>query len=158
MAMKYAFFALLLTPALALAETIAGNTPIDIDAARLDVDHAHGKATFSGNVRVVQGTLTLTAETLTATYGANGQGDIEEMVASGGVMLMRKGTVEERASGSKAIYDPKKQTLTLTGAVALQRGPSTLAGDKLVYDIANGNAKVTNSNGPVKARFTPATK
>jgi lipopolysaccharide transport protein LptA len=61
----------------------------------------------------------------------------------------------ETATGTTAVYRPATQKLVLTGAVTLVRGPSQLSGDKLVYDIASGNAQVTNSGGPVKARFVP---
>ncbi|MBI1308432.1 MAG: lipopolysaccharide transport periplasmic protein LptA [Proteobacteria bacterium] len=147
---------LLLAAATAQAQTAKLSGPVDITANQLDIHHADGQATFAGNVRITQGGVTLTAPRVTVTYGKNGQGDIQQMVAEGGnVVFTRSGPVAEKATGSKAVYNPTRQELTLTGAVTLTRGPSTLAGDRLLYDIAGGNAQVTNSSGPVRAHFVP---
>lgn len=138
------------------AEGLAAGGPVDIESAQLEVQHAKGQATFSGNVKVTQGNLTLTAPKLDVAYGAGGSGDITEMQASGGVTLTRGGgAVAEKATGNTATYNPQTQQIVMTGDVTLTRGPSTLSGDKLVYDVASGTARVTSSNGPVKARFIP---
>ena len=122
--------------------------PIRITAETLEVQHSTGQATFSGNVKLVQGGLTLTANRLNARYG-NG---LETLTASGNVQFVRGNT--ETASGDTAIYEPTTQTLTLTGnKVTLQRGPSTLVGDKLVYNLATQVARVTKQGGPVEATF-----
>lgn len=130
--------------------------PVDITAQKLEVDQATGKAVFSGNVVVVQGGLTLTAPVVTADYAGQDNG-IETVTATGGVTIVRNGTggVSEKATGTTAVYNPQGGSLTLTGAVTLTRGPSELSGDKLVYNLTTGNAVVTNSTGPVKARFVP---
>lgn len=164
--MKTARFALTATLALlavpALAVSLGSGGPVDITATRLDVEHLSGKAAFSGNVVVTQGTLTLKAPKLTADYStAGGSGDVKQLQATGGVVITRtgEGGVAETATGSTATYNPVAQTLVLTGpVVTLTRGPSTLEGDKLVYNIATGNAQVTSSAGPVKARFVPQGK
>lgn len=148
--------AAMLVTAPAWSQSLASGGPVDIEAAQLEVQHAQGKATFSGNVKVTQGNLTLTAPRLDVSYGASGSGDITQMQASGGVTLTRGGgTVAEKATGNTAIYTPQTQQIVFTGNVTLTRGPSTLSGDKLVYNVASGTARVTSSNGPVKARFIP---
>lgn len=133
----------------------AAPVPVDVTADKLDIQHSEGKAVFTGNVHITQGNMTLTAPQVTATYGANGEGDIQQMQATGGATITRTGTVPEVANGTTATYLPASQQLILTGEVQLTRGPSTLSGDKLVYDMASGNAKVTNSQGPVRAKFVP---
>lgn len=147
--------AFLLLPAAAFAQPAATGGPVDITANQLDVFQTQGKAVFAGAVKVIQGNLTLTAPRLTVLYGKAGQGDIQEMRAEGGATITRSGSVPEKAVGDIAIYNPSKQQLTMEDNVELTRGPSTLAGDRLLYDIASGNAKVTSKSGPVKARFTP---
>lgn len=129
-------------------------TPIDITASKLEVNQSASKATFTGNVVVTQGGLVLAAPTVVTSYAG---GTLDTVTASGGVTITRTGSggVAEKATGSTATYSPKAGNLTLTGAVTLQRGPSELSGDKLVYNLQTGNAVVTNSNGPVKARFVP---
>ena len=123
-------------------------TPIDITASKLEVNQSASKATFTGNVVVTQGGLVLAAPTVVTSYAG---GTLDTITASGGVTITRTGSggVAEKATGSTATYSPK------AGNITLQRGPSELSGDKLVYNLQTGNAVVTNSNGPVKARFVP---
>lgn len=148
---------LLLTPVVHAQS--AQNGPVDITADQLDVEQAKGVATFTGNVLVKQQGFTLTAPKIVASYAKSG-GDIESIEATGGVVITRvgQGGITEKASGTTATYAPTKQQVTMAGAVTLIRGPSQLSGDRLVYDMATGNARVTNSKGPVKARFVPGAK
>lgn len=140
------------------AQSAGGNGPVDITSSQLDVDQSGKTATFSGNVVVTQGTFTLTAPKVVADYSGPGS-DIKTIQATGGVAITRSGEgVTEKAVGSTATYTPGARQLVLVGAVTLVRGPSQLSGDKLVYDMATGNARVTNSAGPVKARFVPGSK
>ena len=135
--------------------------PIDISAQKLEVNQSSSKAVFSGNVVVTQQGLTLTAPTVTADYASQGgNSGIQTVTASGGVVITRTGAggITEKATGSTAVYNPEAGNLTLIGAVTLVRGPSELSGDKLVYNLTTGNAVVTNSAGPVKARFVPGGK
>lgn len=150
-------FTLAIPAAFAAPATSGG--PVDITSQRLDVQQAKGLATFSGNVVVIQGGFRLEAAKVVADFGGKGS-DIKSINATGGVTITRpgQGGVTEKATGTAASYTPGTQQLMLTGAVTLVRGPSQLSGDKLVYDIATGNARVTNSNGPVKARFVPEKK
>lgn len=132
--------------------------PIDITAQKLEVNQATSQATFSGDVVVVQQDLTLTAPQVIANYTSGGTGSgIQTVTATGGVTITRNGAngITEKAVGTTAIYNPQGGSLVLTGAVTLTRGPSQLSGDKLVYNLQTGNAVVTNSQGPVKARFVP---
>jgi lipopolysaccharide transport protein LptA len=121
---------------------------------------------FSGNVKAMQGGVTLLADTLTVDYlaqdkaggkASRGHG-IENLVAEGTVKIVRDAGPDgrEEATGTKAVYTPAQNQIVLTGPhVVLTRGPSMLEGDRLEYDMASGNAHVTNSKGPVKARFVP---
>ena len=139
-----------------LSTAWAQNTqPVDITAAKLEVNQSANTATFSGNVVVTQGNLTLNAPRVVAASAK--AGGVQAITASGGVTITRPGTAgtNETATGTTASYNPQAGTLTLTGAVTLTRGPSVLSGDKLVYNLQTGNAVVTNSQGPVKARFVP---
>lgn len=144
------FFILLFLPGLVVAQS---REPIQITAQELTVQHAKGVASFTGNVKVVRTDFTLTANRLEAQYGNAG---IDELTARGQVVITRTGAVPETAMGEVATFSPKANTLTLTGAVVeLKRGPSTLKGDRLVYNLTTQQARVTNQGGPVQATFTP---
>ncbi len=151
--LKLAHLIILGTLALPSGVMAAGAEPIGITAQSLSVQQAQGTAQFNGQVKVVQGTLTLTANTLNVRFSTS----LDELTATGNVKLVR-GTTES-ASGAQAVFNPQLQTLVLTGPrVTLQRGPSLLVGDKLVYNLATEEAKLTNQGGPVQATFTPNAK
>jgi lipopolysaccharide export system protein LptA len=137
-------------PGLVVAQS---REPIQITAQELTVQHAKGVASFTGNVKVVRSDFTLTANRLEAQYGNAG---IDDLTARGQVVITRMGAVPETATGEVATFNPTANTLTLTGAVVeLKRGPSTLKGDRLVYNLNSQQARVTNQGGPVQATFTP---
>jgi lipopolysaccharide export system protein LptA len=137
-------------PGLVVAQS---REPIQITAQELTVQHAKGVASFTGNVKVVRADFILTANSLAAQYGNAG---IDELTARGQVVITRTGAVPETATGELATFNPKANTLTLTGtAVELKRGPTTLKGDRLVYNLGTQQARVTNQGGPVQATFTP---
>lgn len=144
--------------ALGSAAYAANGGPVDITSQQLDVEQSKSLATFSGDVVVTQEGFVLKAPKVVADY--SGGADIKSITATGGVNIVRNGAggVAETATGTTALYAPASQQIILTGDVTLTRGPSTLSGDKLVYDMASGNAHVTNSSGPVKARFVPNAK
>ena len=139
---------------------VKSTSPIDIEATALEVDQPTGQATFTGNVKVTQANLELTAQQLVVSYASKGSNDINTITATGNVTLVRTNPgVTEQATGAQAVYSPSAQLLTLTGPkVVLTRGPSSLTGDKLVFNLTTGAARVTQSNGQVQARFVPTSK
>ena len=152
--------ALLAAAPVVMAQNLGAKSPVDITSQQLDVQQAKDLAVFSGNVVVTQTGFRLEASKVTADFSAKGHSDIQSIEATGGVTITRDGAggITEKATGTTATYTPDTQQLVLLGNVTLTRGPSQLSGDKLVYDIATGNARVTNSSGPVKARFVPNAK
>ncbi len=156
--LRSALLTLVMALSTGLTAHAAPNSQIDISAEKLEVNQTASKATFSGNVVVTQEGMTLTAPLVTADYkNQNSTSGIQTVTASGGVTITRAGSngVSEKATGTTATYNLDAGTLVLTGDVTLTRGPSQLSGDKLVYNLQTGNAVVTNSSGPVKARFVP---
>lgn len=138
------------------AAGLGAGGPVDVQSQQLEVRQTQGLATFSGNVKVTQGNLVLEADRVDVEYGSSGDGDIRQMKATGNVVLTRGGgTVAEKATGDVAVYTPAGGQIVMTGAVTLVRGASTLSGDKLTYGVESGNARVTSSKGPVRARFVP---
>lgn len=145
------FLLVLLTGASALAHA-APAQPVDITADKLAVDHPGGQAVFSGNVQVVQGAVTLTADTLTATYSSG----IDNLVASGNVKVTRsQGAAAETATGRRATYKPATEVLTMEGGVTLVRGGNTLRGQTLTYNLKTGQINL-GGGGRVTGSFQGA--
>ncbi|WP_445680219.1 LptA/OstA family protein [Radicibacter daui] len=167
---KVALCALLLAPAVglgagifqpALAQTLMrpGSQPVEITAdGAIRWDRPASTITADGGTQVVQGTLTLTAPRLTATYtegpasnGGSGGIEVKTVVAEGGVRIVDGDRV---AAGDTATYDVATGLMTLTGgalSVTSAQGKVT-ARDKITYNstsriaTADGNATVSQQD------------
>lgn len=145
--------------------------PVQIEASRLEVRDKDKVATFSGNVKVVQGDTTLRCKSLKVFYEQNGQGaqanagdaastknlkaatpgpggssQISRLEAGGGVTVTQK---EQTATGDTALFDMKSNTVTLNGNVVVSQGANIMRGDRLVVDLTSGVSKV-DGRGPVR--------
>ena len=134
------------------------DAPIDLDAARLEVQDRADRAIFSGNVHVRQASLSLDTERLTVVYSGGGGVQIRRLDAAGGVVVR---SPSETARANFGIYDLDKKLITLVGNVQLNRGGSRLMGSRLVIDLQSGRAVIDGGapgvgqrGGRVTGRFT----
>lgn len=124
------------------------DAPIDVDAKTIDVLDANGKAIWSGDVRITQGSMKLNADTVTVFYSRSKKGGsptIERLDAQNNVKLV---TPNESASGHYGIYDVAQKTITLIGGVTLTRGESVLHGARLAIDLESGRSKLDGAGTP----------
>ena len=128
------------------------NSPVDVDADRIEVQDRADRAIFSGNVIVRQGNMTMNAARLTVFYTNTSGVNVERLVAQGGVLLRTPG---ETARGSTAIYDVDRRLVTMTGGVNLTQGQNRVQGGRLVLDLSSHRAVLDGggSNGRVSGRF-----
>lgn len=172
--MRHALIAILVsatipaTPVLAQTSALKGldtGAPIDVDAARIEIQDEANQAVFSGAVVIRQGKLTLYADSVKVLYTRKtGDPQMQRLDARGNVRLV---TPTERATADVGIYDVDGRIITMTGNVTLDRGGSNLKGQRLVLNLvtgqssfdARGAAKPGQPAGRVTGRFTvPARK
>lgn len=172
-------------PGTGFAAAYSGNSdkPIDIEADSLEVDDKKKIAVFRGNVSATQGEMNLKAREIQVTYttsntktasaapepaaGAasplgNG-GDITQIDAKGKVFVTMKGN--QQATSDWAIFDVRKQQITIGGDVVLSQGQNVIRGNKLVVDLTTGLSKFENTadgsgnaGQRMRAIFTPPPK
>ena len=151
--------------------------PIQIDAKSLEVHDKQKQATFTGDVKVVQGDTTMTCKTLVVLYGQElGIGGAQPVVATNstaGVMpdsqnirrIEAHGDVnvlskDQSASGDLGVYDPLTKTITLTGNVVVTQGKNVIHGGRVVVNTITGNAHVEPApgtpDGRVRALIIPS--
>lgn len=133
------------------------NAPVQIEAARLDVDDTAKQAVFTGDVRAIQGDFIIRASEVAATYtgsaGLNATGSISPTnpAGKGAAQLSRiraKNNVKitsnegQTATGDWADFDPKANTATLGGDVVLTQGKNVVRGTKLVIDMNTGESVI----------------
>jgi lipopolysaccharide export system protein LptA len=144
--------------------------PVKIDAATLEVRDKDKVATFSGDVKVVQGDTTLRCRSLqvyydqennpnnlkTAQPGPQGQQQIRKLEAKGGVVVTQK---DQTATGELATFEMRTNTVTLTGNVLVTQGQNVLRGERLVVDLTSGVSRVEagkpGQGGRVQGLFLP---
>lgn len=137
--------------------------PIEIEADNLEIQRDKQLAIFAGNVRAVQGTLRLQAQTLKVHYlsGQNRASDgqvIERIDAIGQVIFSSEA---ETAQGDEGVYDVVAGIITLTGEVVLTRGESIIRGRRLVLNLETGLSTIESGEdraaggGRVRGLFVP---
>ena len=152
--------------------------PIQIEAATLEMRDKKKEATFSGNVKVVQGDTTMTSKILVvfyesnsnssptpaantkaapkaapmqaATPGPEGASSIKRLEAKGNVVVTQKDQV---VTGETAVFDTKTNLVTMLGGVVLTQGKNVLRGDRLMVDMTTGVSRVESDGGRVQGLF-----
>jgi lipopolysaccharide export system protein LptA len=133
--------------------------PVQINAATLEVQDKDKMATFTGNVRMVQGDTTLRCPKLVVFYeqdpsaSAPGSGapaeaqpsqqQIKRLEAVGGVIVTQK---DQTATGDKGVFDMKSNSVTLLGGVVLTQGQNVAKAQRLVTDLTTGTSRLECDN------------
>lgn len=115
------------------------NAPVDFAANSIEVQDRADRVVISGNVRVTQAGMTVTAARMTVAYTRAGSTDVNRLDATGGVVVTKG---DERASGNVAIYDLDRRLITMVGNVELRQRGNNLRGGRLVIDLNSGRATV----------------
>lgn len=145
--------------------------PINVTADKLEYFSKEQKAVYTGGVVARQGETTLRSSTLsiffsreakekdTAKDGAKeGAGEalpdasgsqVSRMEAEGPVTITSKDQV---GTGDRGWYERAENKVYLIGNVSLSQGPNIAKGEKLVYDLASGQAQIL---GRVSSLFVP---
>lgn len=151
---------------------ISADAPVKIEADKLDIQDASKSGTFSGNVVVVQGDMTLKTSKLVVYYSgsaraaATGASDggsnassaeqkITKLEARGKVYIRSK---DQEATGEWADYHVSTRKIRLGGNVVLSQGENVLRGDQLLVDLNAGTSRLTTGksrDGRVRGLFLP---
>jgi len=129
--------------------------PVTITADELVSDDASETAEFIGNVKVVRGDYTLTADRLKVHYRrsdqpstpkAVGRANIREIVAEGHVHIVSS---ELTATAERAAYDAQTRSIELSGEDSTVTGSGgTVSGSKITLFLDTDRFQV--SGGPEK--------
>jgi lipopolysaccharide export system protein LptA len=133
---------------------LSNDKPIQIESDNLQLREQEKKAFFDGNVKVVQGAMTLTANHMVVFYKGQGNslaaggGDIDRIQVDGNVRVV-SGT--QSARGDKGDFDMRSEVLTLEGKeVVLVDTGNVLTGCKLTVLMKTGQATMGNCGGRVR--------
>jgi lipopolysaccharide export system protein LptA len=136
----------LAVPSSAMAQTRHdSNAPIDFSSDHIELQDRASRALLTGNVRITQAEMTLTAARMTVTYTGSvqdGQPQATRLDASGGVTVNRP---DQSARSQYAVYDINKRVITMVGSVTLRQGTNNVTGGRLLIDLDTGRATIDGS-------------
>jgi lipopolysaccharide export system protein LptA len=99
--------------------------PTFINSDSLQLDTQKRIFFYRGNVKVIQGDLTLTSEELEGRYNSNNE--IEQLIAKRSVNIIKGESIN--ATSNKAVYTASNEVLTLTENPQILQGTSLLTAD-----------------------------
>lgn len=115
------------------------NLPVEVTSDNLDVDQEDGTAIFTGNVKIGQGDMRLSAPRVLVVYKED-QSGIKTLQATGGVTLV---SGQDAAEASRADYNIETGMIEMQGNVLLLQGANALSSETMVVDTRAGTARMS---------------
>lgn len=115
----------------------ASKEPTYIEAESLTLNQKERKFVYYGGVKVTQGEMTITTDTLEGFY--SDQNEIQKLNALKNVVITKGDTL--KATGEKAVYDAKTEIVTLTGNPEVTEGESQLLADIIKLYVAEDRSE-----------------
>ncbi len=156
---KYCFTKLPL--ALALAASIAGysasllalpsdkSETIRGSADNLTVDQKNGVATYTGSVKIEQGTLKITADSIV--IHTNADSSVEKMIATGNPARFEQQPEKDQgvvtAAAQQITYTPNNERLLLVENASVEQNGAVMSGPQIDYDLLKEVMKAAGKNG-----------
>lgn len=111
--------------------------PIEIRSDKFFLDQRNGQAKFSGNVVIVQGEMTISADLMHVEYTIStgfAARSMSKVTASGEVNFQKS---SNSAKSEIAIYSVEKKTVTLEGNAEVFVDESVVAGKKIEINLTD---------------------
>jgi len=136
--MKKNFYLLPLMMMLLMASNAIAE-PVDISSESVNVDHAHSRAEFTGEVVLVQGDFTLKCDRLQAWYV---KGDLDHAEAFGHVSFHRK---DINGVSKRASFQKQTGVLILFDEATVKSPEGTVSGEKITHNIQTETTRVNKT-------------
>lgn len=134
--------------------------PIDIEADKLEMDLNANVVTYIGNVRVVQGTMRVTADRMRVEYENK---KVVRITATGEPahyqqqLDAEQGEVKARAH--TIVYHTQQERVQLQQNAWLEQGGNEISGELIHYDMVAGRVNAeSGEEGPVTVTVQPAAR
>jgi lipopolysaccharide export system protein LptA len=147
------------------ALALSNDQPIQIESDNLKIDDKANIATFTGDVKVVQGDMLLRAGQMIVHYARDGENAVSVGAAPSGTSQIEKIDVSEKvylksgdqeATADQGTYDMSEQLLTLSGdQVVLTQGKNVFVGCKLTVHVATSIANLDSCGKRVMIQLDP---
>lgn len=150
--------ALTLAPLWAAALPEDRAQPIQLEASRGQLDQKTGVSVYEGNVIITQGSMRLTADTVTIYVKDN---NFQRMEATGAPANLRyKPTADKpeiQGASPRVEYDVAGAKVTMSGGAKLTQGQDVFTGDRIEYDLKGDvvRARGAGDNGRIQFTIQP---
>lgn len=146
-------------PMLAMALPSDRSQPVAVEADRVEMDQQANRSTYTGQVRMRQGTMVVTGDRIVAEHDTKGA-SIRQATVDGRPatyeQVLKPGDPPVHARALRMIYNTQQQTLHLIGEAHVSQGTNTLAGNDILYNLATNRMVAQGSeNKRIRIQFTP---
>jgi lipopolysaccharide export system protein LptA len=147
--------ALMLVSPLAAALPEDRTQPIQLEASRGQIDQKTGISVYEGNVVITQGSMRLTADTVTIHIKDN---NFQRMEATGNPANLRyKPTADKpeiQGASKRVEYDVVSAKVIMSGGAKLTQGQDTFSGDRVEYDLNEDKVRARGAGDNGRIQFT----
>ena len=138
-----------LVPAESTAQEKGGG-PIVITGDNLDIDSKNKVATYSGDVKVVQGKTTMFSDSLVISLDESGK-QLKQAVATGNVRLVND-TIT--ATGDEGIFYNQEQKIELNGKAKVWQGNNAISAARILAYLGQEVLEGYSSDADERATMT----
>jgi len=132
------FLSLFVFSANCIALEIDRDKPVHISADKVSIDEKTGISSYTGNVKISQGSMVLTGEKVIV-YQPDGK--LNNIIVHGAPAMFKQlsdnNNQEITASAKKLQYQTITEKLILTGDANLKQGQNSFSGHIIEYDTRN---------------------
>ena len=125
------------------------NQPIKLNANTAEFNQKTGIITYTGSVRLVQGTLTIKADRVVITLSADGS--IQRVNASGSPVTvsqqLKAGDGLSTGRGNQLVYRADQGVVELIGNAKLTQQGASITGETISYGLDEGDFKAAKGKG-----------
>lgn len=138
-----------LLPVSAWGLSTDGDQPMVIEADSAELDDRSGISVYKGNVKVVQGTMVLTGETLTVHIKDD---SVDKVIVEGSPATYKQRPdgkqqdINARSGHMEYYTDPQKVILEKDAQV--EQDGDVLRSERIVYDVATNQVTANGGNDP----------
>jgi len=123
-------------------ETIRGS------ADNLTVDQKNGVATYTGSVKIAQGSLMISADSIV--IHTNSDSSVEKMIATGSPARFQQQPEKDQgvvtAAAKQITYTPNNEHLVLIEEASVEQNGAVMSGPHIDYDLVKEVMKAAGNN------------
>lgn len=138
----------LLLPALAAALPEDREQPIQLEADTAQLDQTTGVSVYQGNVTISQGSMKLSADTVTISVR---DGEFRHLQAEGGPATFRYLPARDKPEvvgyGRRMDYDVATGTVVITRNARITQAKDEFTGERIEYDLDKDLVKARGGDG-----------